>query len=919
MSTEFNPASTQTAHWLTGGGEMGERIRSFDWSGSPAGPMRAWPQSLKTAVSICLGSRYPIVIWWGKQALTQFYNDAYISFLGAAKHPGGLGQSARECWSEIWHIIDPMLEGVFATGEATWSRDFLSVIARRLPREEGYFNFSYSPLRDDDGAIGGIFCACYETTDRVIGERRLRTLRDLGRTVTEAKDAEEACAVTARVLEANPADIPFALIYLLDGQSPQARLVATTRLQAGSRAAPDRIEMNEGAQQITWPFQHVCDTAASETVSELAARFGPLPGGLWPESPESALVLPISTPNQPRPIGFLVAGLSPRRIVDADYLSFFDLIAGHLSAAIANARAYEEEKRRAEADARAMERLIEVGNRCWREAYGFEQCLDEILAAAIAITGADKGNIQLLDHESQALRIAAQLGFEEPFLSFFASVGCDEASACGTAMRSRERIIVEDVAKSNVFAGQPSLPVMLGAQVRAVQSTPLVSTSGRVFGMISTHFCRSHRPSERDLRLLDILARQAADVLERKRAEEERARLLMREREARHSAEEANRTKDEFLAVVSHELRTPLSAILGWSHMLRVGAVESDRVPIAIETIERNARAQNQLIDDLLDVSRIITGKLRLDVRPMDPVSCIEAAIESIRPAAAAKEIRVEKVTGPGMAVIPGDAARLQQVVWNLLSNAVKFTPRGGCVRVELHVVDPNVEIVVSDTGNGIKPDFLPFVFERFRQADATTTRAYGGLGLGLAIVRHLVELHGGDVHVESPGEGRGSTFTVRLPLPFSYERHPEANVITAPARVSLPVTDVSERLDGVRVLVVDDEQDTCELLSSMLTKCGAAVTTVTSATSALERMERSFFDLIVSDIGMPGVDGYELMQTIRTLPAQRGGGIPAIALTAYARAEDRLRAIRSGYQMHVPKPIEFGELVTVMANLAPR
>jgi GAF domain-containing protein len=329
---------------------MGERTRAFDWSKSPVGPVETWPQSLKTAVSVCLGSRFPIVIWWGKPAYTMFYNDAYIPFLGVTKHPGWLGRSGQECWSEIWPAMGLMWEKVFATGEATWSEDFLYVLHRNLPHEEGYFTFSYSPIWDDNGAVGGIFCACYETTGRVIGERRLRTIQDLGRTVMEAKSAEEACKVTARTLATNPADIPFALIYLLDSEARHGRLVATTGLQAGIGAAADRIDLNEPSEHsATWPLRRVYDTAAVELVSDLPARFGPLPGGPWPESPEAAFVLPVTTPGQARPTGFLITGLSPRRAVDADYRSFFDLIAGHVATAVANARAYEGEKRRAEA------------------------------------------------------------------------------------------------------------------------------------------------------------------------------------------------------------------------------------------------------------------------------------------------------------------------------------------------------------------------------------------------------------------------------------------------------------------------------------------------------------------------------------------------------------------------------------------
>jgi PAS domain S-box-containing protein len=329
---------------------MGALMRSIDWSKTPLGPVERWPQSLKTAVSICLGSRHPMVIWWGNPGFTQFYNDAYISFLGTAKHPQALGQSARDCWSEIWPTIEPMVESVYRSGEATWSEDLLFVINRRLLQEEAYFTFSYSPIRDDDGAIGGIFCACNETTARFIGERRLRTLRDLNRMEAEARTAEAACEVAARILGDNPGDIPFALIYLLDSDALRARLIATTGLAAGGAAAPDRIALTDGAEIApSGSLRRVLDTGAAQLVDDLRAKLGSLPGGLWPESAEAALILPIAAPGQSQATGFLISGLSPRRVVDADYKSFLGLVASHIGTSIANARAYEEERKRAEA------------------------------------------------------------------------------------------------------------------------------------------------------------------------------------------------------------------------------------------------------------------------------------------------------------------------------------------------------------------------------------------------------------------------------------------------------------------------------------------------------------------------------------------------------------------------------------------
>ncbi len=380
----------------------------------------------------------------------------------------------------------------------------------------------------------------------------------------------------------------------------------------------------------------------------------------------------------------------------------------------------------------------------------------------------------------------------------------------------------------------------------------------------------------------------------------------------------ANRLKDEFLATVSHELRTPLTAILGWATMLRGNKFDEATAASALETIERNARAQSQLIEDLMDVSRIITGKLRLDVRPVDLASVVEAAVEAVRPAAEAKGIRLQRVLDTYAGPVPGDPVRLQQVVWNLLSNAIKFTPKGGRVQVRLERVNSHVEIVVSDTGPGISPDFLPHAFERFRQADAAITRKHGGLGLGLAIVRHLVELHGGAVSVESGGEGQGATFSVQLPLMIVHgevvaeeRRHPRAE---APGEALC-----RPQLDGLRVLVVDDERDARLMLKAMLAQCGAEVAEADSAAGALAAFEEFRPDVLVSDIGMPEEDGYSLIRKIRALAPERGGRTPAAALTAYAGVEDRKRALLAGYQVHVPKPVDPTELLAVVASLAGR
>jgi PAS domain S-box-containing protein len=450
-------------------------------------------------------------------------------------------------------------------------------------------------------------------------------------------------------------------------------------------------------------------------------------------------------------------------------------------------------------------------------------------------------------------------------------------------------------------------------------AVPVVSRSGEVYGGLFFGHPEPGRFSERDARIVEGIAAQASIALDNARLYELAQKAAKENERLFRQAEESNRLKEEFLATVSHELRNPLNAILGWSRILRAGQIPPDEIPRALETIERNARTQTQLIDDLLDVSRIVTGKLRMDVRPVDPNGFIEAAVEAVKPAAAAKGVRVYSVMDTGGISVPGDPVRLQQVVWNLLSNAIKFTPRGGRVQILLERIDSHIEIIVSDSGQGISAEFLPYVFDRFRQADQRNARKHGGMGLGLAIVKHLVEMHGGSVQAFSPGLDQGATFKVRLPVVPIYQADQEVVGTHPGARNLLPPADLGERLDGITVLVVDDEPDTRELLKVGLENCGAAVLLANSPANALRIMEENVPDLLISDIGMPDQDGYDLIRQVRALPEPAGGTVPAIALTAYARVEDRLKALRSGYQMHVPKPVELAELVAVADSLVNR
>jgi CheY-like chemotaxis protein len=396
--------------------------------------------------------------------------------------------------------------------------------------------------------------------------------------------------------------------------------------------------------------------------------------------------------------------------------------------------------------------------------------------------------------------------------------------------------------------------------------------------------------------------------------------LFERERAARAEAERASHMKDEFLATLSHELRTPLNAILGYSQLLRAGAIGEGELAEVVEVIERNARTQTQIIEDLLDLSRIVSGKMRLDVQRVDLADVVGAAVDTVKPAAELKGVRLTSVLDPLVGPMKGDPARLQQVVWNLLSNAIKFTPKGGQVQVALERVNSHVEIVVSDTGEGIKPDFLPHVFDRFRQAESSAGRRYGGMGIGLSIVKELVELHGGNVRAKSPGPGRGATFIVSLPLSVVSQDEQELARVHPRGSSSAPKSPCSGiELAGVRVLVVDDEPDARRLVARILQTCNAEVTTASSMSEALDAIRRAPPHVLISDLGLPGNDGYELIQAVRALPPAGGRNTPAAALSAFARSEDRRRALLAGFQTHVAKPVEADELLAVVASLAGR
>jgi signal transduction histidine kinase len=595
--------------FLHGGGEMGARIRDKDWSQTPLGPPGGWPRSLKTAVRIMLTSRQPMFVWWGDE-LRSLYNDAYMQIAGG-KHPDLLGQPAFVAWRDTWDRMRPHAEWALRTNEGTCDESLPLIMERSGYPEETYYTFSYNPVPDDDGGPGGILCTNTDETQRIIGERRLALLRELAAGAAAARTFEEACELSARCLQRDPHDLPFALIHLVDPDRRRARLAGLAGIGRDHPLAAQVIAFDD--PDGVWPFSDVLRTHAPCLV-DLQAMFSgrrvapDLPRGAWPRAPTHAVAAPIVVSGPPGQAAVLVAGLNPFRAYDEDYRRFLDLVSAQIAAGFANAHAHAHTGVRAFA------------------------------------SGSGKAN--------------------------------DEAARA---------------------------------------------------------------PGRGDALRLD-------------------------------------RMKDEFLATLSHELRTPVNAILGWARLLtHEGSLDAVETRKGLLAIERNARVQTRLIEDLLDMSRILGGRIRLDVRRVLLPEVIEEAVQSLRAAADARRTRLVVIIDPdpgsdsdpdaGAGAVSGDPDRLRQVFWHLLSNAIKFTPSGGAVEVRLTRHGGIVEVAVADDGEGVAAAFLPYVFESFRQEDASTTRRHAGLGLGLSIVKLLVELHGGSVRAASAGPGLGATFVVTLPL----------------------------------------------------------------------------------------------------------------------------------------------------------
>jgi len=622
--------------------------------------------------------------------------------------------------------------------------------------------------------------------------------------------------------------------------------------------------------------------------------------------------------SEGRTVGAMVLGFEKERTFSNDEVAFMLALAHQCSLALERARLYDAEYRaRTSAEgAEARARFLAEASQLLATSLDFETSLRNLARLAVP-RFSDWCAVHLV--QDQSIRTLAVVHHDPALEEAFAAwarehpIAADAPHGYAAVIRTGRAELIPEVSESE-FASMPfsseELATARSLKLRSNLCVPLV-VQDRVLGAITfATTAESNRQYDRaDLAFAEELAQRAALALDN-------ALLYRRSQELYHAAQESNRLKDEFLATLSHELRTPLSVVLSWAYLLRTGRLDEPRTALALETIERAARSQAQLIDDLLDVSRIVVGKLRLDVRPVDLAGVVEAAIEVVRPAAEAKLIQLEVDLRRGLGLVHGDATRLQQVVWNLLSNALKFTGKGGRVEVRLERVDAQAEITVRDTGQGINPTFLRHIFDRFRQADNSTTRRQGGLGLGLSIVHHLVELHGGTVEATSEGEGKGACFRVRLPLIAVAVTPREPRLASGEASAGRP--DGPPSLTGVRVLVVDDDPDACAFITLALEQQGAAVAAADSVAAALALHETFAPNILVSDIGLPGEDGYSLIRKLRSLEGEAGAGtrLPAIALTAYAGEAARERALLAGYELHLAKPVEPIDLLGAIARL---
>jgi signal transduction histidine kinase len=1149
-----NPASGIVDQCLAGGGEMGALLRSIDWANTPWGPVATWPTSLRTIVAVMLGSPFPMCIWWGRE-FRHLYNDGYRPMLGK-KHPASIAQLASEVWAEIWDVVGPMGVQILNGGPATYSADMLLEMNRYGFIEETYFTFAYSPIPGENGNVGGALVTAQETTGQILTERRLKTLRDLAARAAEAKAAEEACATAAEVLGANSADVPFALLYLIESEGNHARLISSVGIDRNHIAAPEIIVMDQGTRDDgpnnSWPLAAVEKMGRGLELTDLADRFGRLPGGRWPEPANSAILAPLRRSGQGRPYGFLIAGISLRLKLDHRYRGFVELAVDQIATAIANARAHEEERRRAQALAeidRAKTTFFSnvshefrtpltlmlgpledlVGGRTGLSAEHRQQLellqrnglrLLKLVNTLLDFTRIEAGRVQASYQETDIAALTTELASSFQSLAEKAGLSLDVHceridSKCFVDPEMWEKIVLNLISNAFKFTFQGTITVGLkpagrnlelsvsdtgvgipeheltkiferfhrveGARARTYEGSgiglALVSELVRMHGgkiavasrpdsgstfTVSIPTGSEHLPSDRicapgrvasaavgaapfleeaaswldnesrsetmapeiarveqdrpeimgdgnvqvllvddnadmrgyikrllapyctvhtvrnglealdavreslpDLVLTDVMMPKldgygllralrenpstssvpiillsarageesqvegltygaddylvkpfsARELIARVRAHlqlhrfrqkllHEREELIAREQEAKRQAEQANRAKDEFLAMLGHELRNPLSPILTSLNLMQMR--DSDSFRRERDIIERQVRHLARLIDDLLDVSRITRGKIQLKPEPLELITVVVKAIEMASPIIEQQMHHLIATVPNSGLKLEADPTRLSQVISNLLTNAAKYTDRGGKIWIRASREDRHIVLRVRDDGIGMSPEMLPRVFDLFSQGGRGLDRAQGGLGIGLAIVKSLVELHGGSVSAHSEGIGKGSEFVVILPAAV-------AGQATSPRLSATTLSGPQAAADTTshrKVLIVDDNQDGAETLAEALGDLNFLTRIAFDGPSALELVGAFKPDVMLIDVGLPVMDGYEL---VRRLRASGLSSVRLIAVTGYGQESDRRRALEAGFDEHLVKPVDLGRLQSML------
>ncbi|WP_067271963.1 PAS domain-containing protein [Mitsuaria sp. 7] len=958
-----SPSPTDSQRWLDGGGDMGARMRNMDWRDHPLGPLQTWPQSLRSAVSICLGSRFPMVVLWGPR-LVMLYNDAYAPLLGD-KHPGALGCSIHDVWTEIADVIAPLMAGVMSTGEATWIPDGYLALERHGAAEETYFSYSFGPVRVEDGSVGGILAVTMETTQRVVGERRLAFLKALDDATADAVDARDVCSRAMTVLGAGTQDVPQAALYLRQSGHAEMRVAQT--------ASPI-------GRPVDWPAELTADLAAGDA-SGTPATACPIP---------CAIAVPIQIEGRAERLGTFVAVLNPQRPLDDDYRTFIALIGRQIGRSISdvNALALERARLHAEQELRRIfeqapsfvcilkgpDHVFEFVNRAhlrlfnsaaWlgkpaREAFpdiagqGYFEQLDEVYRT---------GNRFVAASAPVRYRYAPGSAEEERLLDFIYEPIRDESGRVTgvfcegfdvTAQRRAESALAAALQQTQgqrrlyeaILANTPDLAYVFDLSHRFVYANEvLLRMWGKTWdeaigrnclelGYEPWHAAMHDEEIERVVatgqpvrgevpfagafgrRIYDYIfvpvfgpggeviavAGTTRDITEIKAMQETL-------RSQADQLRENDQRKDEFLGILAHELRNPLAPLKnGLEVFRRLGARDEPTLQKVQAMMDRQLVQMVRLIDDLLDVTRISSGKIRMSRSRVALAEVVQAAVETSQPAIDLQGHRLS-IAAPGRPVfVDADATRLAQVFLNLLTNAAKFTAPGGHLQIVTEQQGRDVVVTVRDDGEGIPPDMLSRIFEMFVQVDRAQDRERerSGLGIGLSLARGLVELHGGSIEARSDGPGRGSAFIVRLPMAADAAR---------PVGESDRSDDLPS-LAGRRVLIADDNVDAADSLALLFELMGARPRVAHDGLDAVAQAERCQPELVLLDLGMPGLSGYEACARIKASPW--GRDMVVVALTGWGQEKDRRQSREAGFDAHLVKPVSTEAIKALMASTAP-